>query len=87
MNSIFENRKTRIENQRKTGIWDPETSAKNAVQEFHLWPFKIHTKKSAKQEDYSWIMQHFVEQKKESETQKPTFRNSISAYGTACIRV
>ncbi len=36
MNSILQNRKIRVENQTKTRVLCPETSAQNAVQEFHL---------------------------------------------------
>jgi hypothetical protein len=41
MNSILQNRKIRVENQTKTRVWEdsslcPETSTKNAIQEFHL---------------------------------------------------
>ncbi len=42
MNSILYNGERRVENQTKTRVWEvsslcPETSTKNAVQEFHLW--------------------------------------------------
>jgi hypothetical protein len=45
-NSILQNGKMRVENQTKTRIWEylslcPETSTKNAVQEFHLWLKKL----------------------------------------------
>ncbi len=42
MNSILKKGKIRVENQTKSWVWEdlilcPETSTKNAVQEFHLW--------------------------------------------------
>ncbi len=45
-NSILQNGKMRVENQTKTRVWEdmswcPETSTKNAVQEFHLRTVKI----------------------------------------------
>jgi hypothetical protein len=44
MNSILKKGKMWIENQTKTQVWEdpslgPETSTKNAVQDFHLWLF------------------------------------------------